>query len=86
MVQCMIRRFLGYRAPTSVPIRLIKYSPLFDILLQSGLRSPKFKYNLFLRIQKSFTRYALHYPTIDNKERFELLHLTILFSQRDDGH
>ena len=56
----MIRRSLGYRAPTSVSIE---------------------------RILRNFTRYALHYSTIDYKERcYFLLILPLFFSQRDDGH
>ena len=43
-VNGMIRRSLGYRALTSVSFNFIKlsYSPLLNILLQFGLRSPKF--------------------------------------------
>ena len=80
----MIRCSLGLRAPTSV------YSELFKALIRhiveySGVWSPftKIQMESIERIQRHFTRYALHYPTNDYKERCELLHILPLSSRRE---
>ena len=81
----MIRRSLGYRAPTSVSIKLYKALIQSIIEYSAQVWSPltKIQIESIERIQRNFTRYALHYPTIDYKERSELLHILPLSFRRE---
>ena len=76
----MIRRSLGYRAPASLSINLYKALILPIILYSAPVWSPftKIQIESIKRNQRNFTRYALHYPTINYKERCEYRYLNIL--------
>ena len=80
-----IRRSLGYRAPTSVSIKLYKALIQPSIEYSAPVWSPftKIQIESIERIQINFTRYALHYPTNDYKERCELLHILPLSFRRE---
>ena len=82
----MIRCSLGYRAPTSVSIKLYKALIQPIIEYSAPVWSPFTKIiqiESIERIQRNFTRYALHYPTIDYKERCELLHILPLSFRKE---
>ena len=81
----MIRRSLGYRAPTSVSIKLYKALIQPSIEYSAPVWSPftKIQIESIERVQRNFTRYALHYPTIDYKKRCELLHILPLSFRRE---
>ena len=66
-VNGMIRRSLGYRAPTSVSIKLYKalIQPIIEYSAPVWSPLTKIQIESIERIQRNFTRYALHYPTID---------------------
>ena len=84
-VNGMIRRSLGYRAPTSVSIKLYKalIQPIIEYSAPVWFPFTKIQIESIERIQRIFTRYALHYPTIDYKERCELLHILPLSFRRE---
>ena len=84
-VNGMIRRSLGYRAPTSVSIKLYKalIQPVIEYSALVWSPFTKIQIESIERIQRNFTRYALHYPTIDYKERCELLHILPLSFRRE---
>ena len=81
----MIRRSLGYRASASVSIKL--YIALIQPIIEyfAPVWSPftKVQIESIERIQRNFTRFALHYPTIDYKERCEFLHILPLSFRRE---
>ena len=81
----MITRSLGYRAPTSVSIKLYKASIQPIIEYSAPVWSPftKIQIESIERIQINFTKYALHYQTIDYKKRCELLHILPLSFRRE---
>ena len=83
-VNGMIRRSLGYTAPTSVSIKLYKALKQPIIEYSAPVWSPftKIQIESIERIQRNFTRYALHYKTIDYKERCEFLHIILPLSFR----
>ena len=81
----MIRRSLGYRAPTSVSIKLYKalIQPIIEYSAPVWSPFTKIQIASIKQIQRNFTRYALHYETIDYKERDELLlSYNCLFAER----
>ena len=85
-VNGMIRRsLLGYKAPTSVSIKLYKalIQPIIEYSAPVWSPFTKIQIESIERIQRNFTRYALHYPTIDYKERCELLRILPLSFRRE---
>ena len=84
-VNGMIRRSLGYRAPTSVSNKLHKalIQPIIEYSLPVWSPFTKIQIESIEQIQRNFTTYALHYPTIDYKERCELLHILPLSFRRE---
>ena len=74
-VNGMIRRSLGYRAPASVSINLYKVLIQPIIEYSAPVWSPFTKIHIesIERIRQNFTRYALHYPTINYEEPCEYL-------------
>ena len=81
----MIRRADGYKAPASVTLNLYKAltrpiaeysSPLWSLFYKSHIESAE-------RIQRNFTRYAMHYPLLNYKERCEIINLLPLSFQRE---
>ena len=84
-VNCMIRRSLGYRAPTSVSIKFYKalIQPIIEYSAPVWSPFTEIQIESIERIQINFTRYALHYPTIDYKARCELLHILPLSFRRE---
>ena len=84
-VNGIIRRSLGYGAPTSVSIKLYKalIQPIIEYYAPVWSPFTKIQIESIERIQNFFTRYALHYPTIDYKERCELLHILPLSFRRE---
>ena len=81
----MIRRSLGYRAPVSVSINLYKALIQAIIEYSAPVWSPftKIQIESIEQIQRNFTRYALHYPTINYKERCEYLNILPLSFRRE---
>ena len=81
----MIRRSLGYRAPTSVSVKLYKslIQPIIEYSAPVWSPFTKIQIESIERIQRNFNRYALYYPTIDYKERCELFHILPLFFCRE---
>ena len=84
-VNGMIGRSLGYRASTSVSIKLYKALIQPNLEYSASVWSPftKIQIESIEQIQRNFTRYALHNPTIDYKERCELLHILPLSFRRE---
>ena len=84
-VNGMIRHSIGYTAPASVTIKL--YKALIQPIVEyaSPVWSPftKIQIESVERIQRSFTRYALHYPAINYKERCECLNILPLSFRRE---
>ena len=70
-VNGMIRRAVGYKAPASVTLKLYKalIRPIGEY--SSPVWSPFYKSHIELigRIQRHFTRYAMHYPPLNYKNR-----------------
>ena len=68
--KCSIRRAVAYKAPTSVTLNLYKslIRPIAEY--SSPLRAPFYKSHIELvkRIQRNFTRYTMHYPSLNYKE------------------
>ena len=84
-VNGMIRRSLGYRAPASVSINLYKaiIEPIIEYSAPVWSPFTKIQIESIERIQRNFTRYALHYPTINYKERCEYLNILPLCFGRE---
>ena len=84
----MIRRSLGYRAPTSVSIKLYKalIQPIIEYSAPVWSPFTKIQIESIERIQINFIRYALHYPTIDYKQRCQLLHILPLSFPRETSN
>ena len=82
---CMIRRSLGYRAQTSVSIKLfiVLIQPIIEYSAAVWSPFTKIQIESIERIQRNFKRYALHYSTIDYKERCGLLHILPLSFRRE---
>ena len=84
-VNDMIRRSLCYRAPASASINLYKalIQPIKEY--SAPLWSPftKIQIESIERIQRNFTRYALHYPPINYKDRCEYLNIIPLSFRRE---
>ena len=74
-VSGMFRRSLGYNAPTSVFLNLYKTLVSRFAVYYSPVWSPQGKMHLQAseRIQRDFTKFALHYPNFSYKERCSLL-------------
>ena len=87
-VNGMIRRSLGYGAPASVSINLYKALIQPIIKYSAPVWSPitKIQIESIEQIQRNFTRFALHYPTIDYKERCEYLNMLPLSFGREIIH
>ena len=81
----MIRRLLGYRAPASVSINLYKalIQPIIEYSAPVWSPFTKIQIESIERIQRNFTRYALHYPTINYKERCEYSNILPLSFHRE---
>ena len=81
----MIRRSLGYRAPASVSINLYKalIQPIIEYSAPVWSPFTKIQIESIERIQRNFTRYALHYPTINYKDRCEYLNILPLSFRRE---
>ena len=81
----MIRRSLGYRAPTYVSINLHKalIQPIIEYSARVWSPFTKIQIEFIKRIHKIFTRYSLHYPTINYKEHCEYLNILPLSFRRD---
>ena len=73
----MIRRSLDYRAPASVSINLYKalIQPIIEYSAPVWSPFTKIQIKSIERIQRNFTRYALHYFTINYKKRCEYLNI-----------
>ena len=81
----MIKRSLGYRAPASVSINLYK-SLMQPVIKYSASVWPPFtkiQMESIERIQRNFTRYALHYPTINYNERCDYFNILPLSLRRE---
>ena len=67
----MIKRTIGYKAPASVTIKLYKavIKPIAEYA--SSVWSPFYKSHIELieHIQRNFTRYVMHNPPLNYKER-----------------
>ena len=81
----MIRRSLGYRAPASVSLNLYKalIQPIIEYSAPVWSPFTKIQIESIERIQRNFTRYALHYPAINYKERCEYLNILPLSFRRE---
>ena len=84
-VNGMLRRAVGYKAPASVTLNLYKAlirpiaeysSPLWSSFYKSHIESVE-------RIQRHFTRYAMHYPLLKYIERCEIINLLPLLLRRE---
>ena len=80
----MIRRSLGYNVPTSVSMNLHKARVRSIAEYSSPVWSPHGRIQLQAveRIQRSFTKFALHYPDFFYKERCSLLDILPLCYRR----
>ena len=87
-VNGMIRRSLGYRATASVSINLYKalIQPIIEYSAPVWSPFTKIKIESIEQIQRNFTRHALHYPTINYKERCEYLNILQCLPEGDDRH
>ena len=78
-------RAVGYEAPASVTLNLYKalIRPIAEY--SSPLWSPFYKSHIesVERIQRKFTRYAMHYPLLNYKERCEIINLLPLSFRRE---
>ena len=84
-VNGMIRRSLGYRSPASVSIKLYKalIQPIIEYYAPVWSPFTKIQIESIERIQRNVTRYALHYPTINYKERCEYFIILPLSFRRE---
>ena len=80
-----IRRAVGYKAPASVTLNMYKalIRPIAEY--SSSLWSPFYKSHIesVERIQRNFTRYGMHYPLLNYKERCEIMNLLPLSFRRE---
>ena len=74
-VNGMIGGAVNYKAPASVTLNLYKVLIRPIAQYSSPLWSPFFKSHIesVVRIQRNFTRYAMHYPSLNYKERCEIM-------------
>ena len=81
----MIKRSLGYKAPTDVSIKLYKALVRSIAEYSSPVWSPQGRMQLQAveRIQRHFTKFALHYPDISYKERCTVLGILPLCYRRE---
>ena len=81
----MIRRAVGYKAPASVTLKLYKalIRPIAEY--SSPVWSPFYKSHIELieRIQRNFTRYAMHYPPLNYKDRSVNMNILPLSFRRE---